>query len=378
VVTADTAAGLANWFATVAEAEQMAEAAAAKPTPNANQPPANKPPAVGNVALPVNQLAELDQLIKQRNALVDRTKLFALLAQVRQGKPLDKPQEKTLRGALPDWFKLYFQMRNFQPVSRRDPNLAALSQLFEQHVTARPDFVEGRVLGAICEVYRGNFARAQELLQQASQFLTDHALNPSPTGHDCCRAWLVLGRPEAVVQFVDVLKDMKAKKSRKSGITDFQAWLVATYAWQTFRYNEAKEFFELALNKAKVWQGGAANAPGLVADAAAFYLLAGAAPPRDPGRGEKLIGLLAAAPPAHWSMQRAQAALKAAEASDEAAQGNAAAAAALWAEAVQELRNCRSDCLPVLDGEIDEQLHAYQSGKPWYRERPKPVPKPGG
>lgn len=377
-VAADTAAGLANWFDTVAEAERLAGQGAAKPAaaggkrgpanPAAPQPaPA---PGAANVAV-----LELKQLIDRRNQLVDRTKLFVLLEQVRRGEQLDPRQEKTLRGALRDWFKIYFEMRDFQPRSRRDPNLADVTGVFAQATGARKDFVEGRILGAVCQLYVGKPDQAAALLEQGSDFLSSHALNPSPLGHDCCAAWLVLGKPEAVTRFIDVLKDLKSKKVLRDGLTPYQVWLVSTHAWQTFRYNEAKEYFELALRKADVWNGGAGDASGLIADAATFYLLAGAAPPRDPSRGEKLIALGAAAPPASWAMQRAQAALKAAQATQAAAEGDAAKARATWAAAVSELEQCRQDCVPVLDAEIDAQLQAYRDGKAWYRARPKPVPQ---
>lgn len=373
---ADTAEGLANWFDTVAEAERLAGQGAAKPAaaggkrgpakPAAPQPaPA---PGAANIAV-----LELKQLIDRRNELVDRTKLFALLEQVRRGESLDPKQEKTLRGALRDWFKIYFEMRDFQPLSRRDPNLADVTGVFAQATGARKDFVEGRILGAVCQAYGGKPDQAAGLLEQASDFLTSHALNPSPLGHDCCAAWLALGKPEAVTRFIDVLKDMKTKKVLRDGLTTYQGWLVATHAWQKFRYNEAKEYFELVLRKANVWNGGAGNAPGLVADAATFYLLAGDAPPRDPGRGEKLIELFAGAPPVSWAMQRAQAALKAAQATEQAAQGDAVKAVKTWAEAVGELEECRKDCLPVLDAEIDAQLQAYRAREAWYRQRPKPA-----
>jgi hypothetical protein len=378
VVAADTADGLANWFETVAEAERLAGQGAAKPAAAGGKlgpanPAAPRPaPAPGGANIAV---LELKQLIDRRNQLVDRTKLFALLEQVRRGEQLDPKQEKTLRGALRDWFKIYFEMRDLQPLSRRDPNLVDVTGVLAQATGTRKDFVEGRILGAVCQVYGGKPDQAAKSLEQASDFLSRHALNPSPIGHDCCAAWLMLGQPEAVTQFIEVLKDLKAKKALRDGLTPFQVWLVATHAWQKFRYNEAKEYFELALKKANVWAGKAAEAPGLVADAASFYLLAGANPPRDPTRGEKLLGLFGGAPPASWAMQRAQAALKASQATQAAAQGDATNARATWAAAVSELEQCRQDCLPVLDVEIDAQLQAYRDEKVWYRERPKPVPQ---
>jgi hypothetical protein len=373
VAAAESSAGLANWFETVAEAERLARPAAKPPKPGADDKPKSKqpgPPQVSGTQKP-NIVQELEGLIKKRNELVTHTKLFELIAQVNQGNPLSPRQQKTLRTALRDWFKLYFQMLDLQPGSRRDPNLVDVAEVYEQAARSRQDFVEGQILGAVCEAYRGDVEKAVQRLNRATDFLNHHALNVSPLGYSCCASWLVLGRPEMVSEFVGVLKGERKRPKRE--ISAYQALLIGTHAWHLFRYNEAREYFEVALQKTDAWKGGACHAPGLVADVATFYLLAGSMPPRDPDRAGKLLEELAKAPPGQsaWPLRRARAAWNAVRATRQADAGDAVTAASLWADAVSELQECRADCPPVLDAEIDAQLQAYRSEKAWYRERPR-------
>lgn len=377
----DTSSGLSAWFETVAEAERMAQQAApghpgpggdgdqqnppgSPPASPGGQPP--QPPAPAGAA---DTNTKLGELIGRRNDLVTKTKLFTLLRKMATRKKLSKPERDALARALRDWFRLYFQMRAFQPNSRRDPNLPEVRRTFDEAVQARGDFVEGRILAAICHLYGGDDDRARKLLLEASGFLTAHALNVSPLGQDCCAHWLALGQPEAVEGYVNVLKDEKTFPRRLR--TPMQAVLVAVHGWQADRPTWAREYFEEALQKARVWNGGGAAAAGLVAEAATFYLLAGTRPPRDPARGEQLLGQLVDMPPEKvtWPLRRARAALAAASAGRKEEAGEQAAADTLWAEAVQELEACRRDCLPTLDGEIDAQLKAYRGRAPWYRER---------
>jgi hypothetical protein len=155
-------------------------------------------------------------------------------------------------------------------------------------------------------------------------------------------------------------------------MTAYQALLVGNHGWQTAEFNNAKTFYQLVVSKADVFT----NPPGpavtpLIADAALFFLAAGNEGVRDPARAEKLLDTIV--PGQHaassWQVRRARAALKATKAERAVAAGDSEAADVLWQEAVAELTASRSESIPTLDAEIDEQLNAYRERKVWYRKR---------
>jgi len=379
-LAADTAGGVANWFETVAEAERLAEAEAGKPqTPPASPPPAPAPvPSLGAseqpprpaVVMPHAQAINPDDLrplIDKRNKLVNRS-LFDAIKRLAEGR---RPNHEQMR-LLKDWFALYFQMRTFVPTSRKDPHLPAVIAILEDAVRRRADFVEGRILAVTCLLYADRSDDARKHLDEASKFLTDRGLNPTPFGLDCCAGWLRFGEPGNVKGFISVLKDKKVVPEEK--LTAFQAWLIANYSWQTFRYNDSKDYFEKALRRAEAFVGEPVPATQrLIADAALFYFVAGNPATRDTKRGDMLLERIPKASQ-FWGARRARAALNAAK----AAAAEEKESAELWEAAVNDLEACRQECLPMLDGEIDEQLATYRRRELWFRQRPTPAPKPDG
>lgn len=374
---ADTPGGVANWFELVAEAERLAEADAHRqekpapapapapvPSPGEDQPPP-RPHAVIAPPPPAN-LDALRALIEKRNRFVNE-RLFETVKKLAAGGRAEPRQIQ----ALTDWFAIYFQMRAFQPTSRRDPNLGSVTEVLQDAIGRRQDFVEGRILLATCHMYAGKPQDARSQLEEASRFLTARGLNPSPFGLDCCGGWLRLGEPDAVKGFVTVLKNERIVPENR--LTVVQAMLVAVHAWQTFRFNDAKSYFEKALRKAKAFDKApmAPGVEGVVADAALFYLVAGNPETRDTRRGAMLLDKIPA-DNRTWTTRRARAALEASKAVD------ADDAAELWDAAVRELEACRQDSLPTLDAEIDEQLARYRTREPWFRERPKAPAKAEG
>lgn len=375
VLAADTAGGVANWFETVAEAERMAEAEIAKQKPPLPPPPAPGPAPDGNQLPPqpaigpgpAANLNELQLLIDKRNKLVNNG-LFNAIKRVNAGGKAN-PQEMR---SLTDWFTTYFRMRAFVPANRRDPNVGAVIGILDNAVKRRGDFVEGRILLVPCLLYAGRHDDAKQHLQGASDFLTNRGLNPTPFGLDCCAGWLRLGQPDQVRAFIVDLKNPKIVPNHK--LNAVQALLVAIHSWQTFRFNDAKDYFEKSLRRADAFNKAEDPAPGvqsLLADAAFFYLAAGNAATRDAGRGVMLMGRIPEANQS-WEVLRARAALSAAQAKD--AQGPEADR--FWADAVRLLEDCRKESLPTLDDEIDEQLARYRLRELWYRERPKDQARP--
>lgn len=157
---ADTAAGVANWFETVAEAERLAEAdAAAGGRPPPGRPrPGNPPPEPQDPSAwsPVD-LNDLTATIDKRNRIVNQRLLDALEDPARRGA-LDRGQI----GTLTDWFKCYFQMREFLPTGRNHPNIGGMTDVLQRAIGQRGDFVEGRILLATCHLYAGQPKDARE------------------------------------------------------------------------------------------------------------------------------------------------------------------------------------------------------------------------
>jgi len=372
---ADTQGGLSNWFETVAEAERLAEQQAQQqqqPQQKPQQPPAVNPGPRPVVApQPAVNVAALRGLIADRNRLIDKTKLLASLAKWAGNKRLDKRESQKLPGDFQRYLALYFQMRDFVPTKRGAPNLPAVVGVFQEAIRARKDFGEGNVLAATCLLYGGDPVSAKQQLEEASKFLTAHWLNVSPPGQDCCYGWLALQRPQAVSGYVDILENPKDFPRRT--LTPYQAMLVGDYGWQTGQFNGAAKFFPLVFIKANA----AKNPPPvpvarMIAKAALFFLAAGNAAARDPERAEKFLETIPAGHPAFdaWEVRRARAALHAWQADQAAANGDQVKANALWQAAVQEIEACRSDSLPTLDAEIDQQIEAYRNRKVWYKQRP--------
>lgn len=370
---AETEGGHANWFATVAEANRLAEEERKK-DPRPAPRPAPPPPDAGGkrpdppVFEPPRPAPHtLDGLITTRNRLIDDERVLDLIRQLAQGR---KPTQREL-GSLSKWFQTYFRIRALVPSSRRDPNLAGTTQALVR-AAQRKDFMEARILGAVCHMFAGNDDAAAKLLDEASRLLHENQLNPSPFGQDCCLAWLLLGQPERVKGYVGVLTNKKLVPERL--MTSFQATLVAMHEWQTYQFNDAKKYFNLAIDKAQILKADdlSEGAQSLAADAALFFLVAGNPGVRNPTQGARLLARI---PDDNrmWRVLRARAALSASKAADAATDGTEAEL--LWEEAVKELDACRQDSLPTLDKEIDAQLAKYRGKQLWYRERP-PVAKP--
>lgn len=368
---ADTPTGLSNWFETVAEAERMAEEEAGR---GAGKQMVDGPsgvdggaPRVNVAPQPVVKQVELQRLVDERNRLIDRTQLLRALARPQNR---NKAQQQKLNADLMAWLTLYLKLRAFVPTSRREPNLPVTAGTLEAAIGKRHDFGEGRILAAACHLYGGDFERARQRLDEASKFLSDHGLNVSPPGQDCCSSWLALQRPQAVKGYVETLENPKVFPPRI--MTAYQSLLVGNHGWQTAEFNNAKTFYQRVVSKTEVFKKPpAASVVPMVADVALFFLAAGSEGVRDPERAERLLDRIVRGQPAAdaWQVRRARAALQATKAHQAVAEGRLAEGSDLWQDAARELTACRQDSLPTLDAEIDEQLQAYREKKVWYRQR---------
>lgn len=359
-----------RWFDLVAEADQMAQDEKPKPLP---PPPA--PAAQGAVApeLPAPPAPDmvLARLIDDRQRHVDDTNLFATLEKMRAGKPPKDPRK--LGGDMKRWFELYYMMRQIVPMSRADAGLNDVTQTLENAINARKqrgkdDFVEGRILAAVCHLYAGDQIKAASRLDEAARFLDGRLLNMSAVGNDCCFAGLLLGKTDAVKANIAMLKDDKVFP--KSRLTPFQMSLVAMHAWQTANLPTADDWFGRVVIKSRATKKPkieVADGAELIAGAALFWLAAHDRDERDPARASELLKKIPDTVQL-WQVRRARAAQKAHQAAEFQANGSTQDADRLWNEAAQELEACQQESLPTLDAEIDAQLAAYRGRKPWYRE----------
>lgn len=235
------------------------------------------------------------------------------------------------------WLQTYREMRARLKPDRRDPDRAAVLAALEAGTTRRNDFYEGHVLAALSQAYDGNAEAANKHLAAACVGYARLRLFFSLLGPDCCEAYLLLGKPEMVKDWVAAVKKMESGKRQ----TALLCWLVANTALEAGKANEAKIFFDRALAKAglhKADEGGSQPEP-LLGDAAFFYVTA----PNEKLRNlEKARELLAKAPEAseHWRVLRARVALLAAEGRQ--------------AEAQAALDACRARAPAVLDESLTE------------------------
>lgn len=263
-----------------------------------------------------------------------------------------QPLYERVRPAIAKWLSCYQRMRSLLRPDRRDPNRRGVLNVLDAAILQRDDFYEGHVLAALSEIYDGDADAALKHLGRARAGFDKFRLYDSVFAHDWCDAYLLLGQPGSVEQFVAEIRKLDALRQ-----TSVRCWLVGRCGMLQGRDNEADGFFQKALTKAKVFteKGPPAGVEPLLGDAALFYLTANQEAKRNVDKARKI---LEEAPRGcdDWRVIRARAAL--------------AAADGAWDDAIKRLDACRGAAPPTIDGELAAQREAYGSKEPWSRPRP--------
>lgn len=377
---------------------------AAEPRPVVNQAPAAPPP---------NAVAELNQLIAKRHAIVDGCGFFQLIdktlkaeqtfmgakarlvaangaiqrattdiniARVQKNEGMESRALSNLEAAkravleadgdtkrawreyqalwgqlgpkIKDFLDIYRAMRQFVVSDRASPRLVAARDTFNRACEQRGDFHEGRVLAALCEVYAGGAVAAEQHLKQGA-FFGQELFFAWPPASDMCLAYLLVGKPNAVDPWVKWVKGIDEKRK-----TPTRCWLVAMQGAMECKDNLAKEWFDRCgrrINATAKKQNRPPVIPPEVAGEWAFFLMTCPnAKFRDLAKAKELLGNLV--PDASWHVARAAAAVTAEEGQWEDARRDAALAA--------------KHGPVVLSNEFNEQVTAYENRQPWMRSRP--------
>lgn len=243
-----------------------------------------------------------------------------------------------LRRDIPDFLRCYDEFRRIVPHERGAVN-AELIDRIEQHDRQSPEWVEGAIVAAMLSVYDGDDAQAESHLERAATLLKAcPPLLRSMLAEDGCSAWLLLGRPDKVSNYIAMIKRIPA--NRRSAMEE---WLIGADARVRGRHADAVKQLTAALNKAKK-----KATPALIAEAALAQLLA------DPNgrrfaKAEELLDEVK--DNETWPVLQSRAALAGAE--------------SRWGDAVHLVELCRAKAPPCLDSELDAQKTSYENEKVW-------------
>lgn len=265
-----------------------------------------------------------------------------------------QPLIESVQPEIGPWMECYWRMRRAVQFDRRDPNRQAVLGILKDAVGSRADFIEGRVLAAILEVFDGNAAGAEDHLKTACKGMARYNLFGTPFANDGCLGYLLLGRPDMVGDFIAAVRKLDAPRQ-----TAFRCWLVGLGGMLQCKDNEAAAYLQKALAKIDFYKKDKevpAEAAALLGDAALFRLTAHNEAQRDT---DKARDILAGTSPDWdvWQVHRARAALAAAD-------GN-------WPEAIQHIDRCGQACPPSLAEEVAAQREAYEGQELWIRPRLK-------
>lgn len=371
----------------------------------------------GPVAPAPNVVAQIDQLIAARHALVDGCNFFQLIdqflkaqqraavaqarvvqinlaanrasadiniARVQQNDAMARQAEANLSEArrqmaqaqpelnealqrlqaawgqlepnIAKFLKLYRDMRQFVAYDRTSPRLAATRDALNRSCGQRADFHEGRVLAAVCEAYAGNAESAKQHLQKGA-FFGQEIFFSWPPANDMVLAYLLLGQPDAVDNWVKWVRDIDEKRK-----TPTRCWLVALQGAIECKDNQAAEWFkrcERRINSTANKAGQPPIIPVEVAGEWAFFLTTcNNQQLRDLPKAKELLD--GRGVESSWYVARAVAAMAAAE--------------DRWPDAKRDVERAAEHGPGVLDDEFSQQVTAYTNAEPWTRPRPaKPV-----
>ena len=343
----------------------------ASPPPAPRQPPARPDPPSAAVAA----VARLQQLVRERNAIVDECTLFktldaALAAEAAVTRAIEglnaavrsragnkklvdlekqvvaktaevKPLYDRLKPRIQPWVGSYLALRDLLEPRRADDFDAAVTAALDREIDARPDFFEGRILAAKRRAYTDDARGAESQLDKVGDTIVKYRLFLCPMAHDCCHAWLLLGKPGEVSPYIEHLRKLELPFQ-----TPERCRLVALQQAELGRYLVARDYFGRALRKA-----GPASDEGILGDAALFYLTAGNDEVRQP---DKAVELLQRIDPAsvRWEVVRARAA--------------AAAQRGEWEQATAIMDDCVKAVPTAFRADAEAQRRAYAAKEPWH------------
>jgi hypothetical protein len=247
-----------------------------------------------------------------------------------------QPLYERIQPNLGPWLQTYVKMRLFLKPDRRDPNRPAVLAALERGIAGRGDFYEGRVLAALAWAYEGDAMAAEAHLAEACRGYARLRLFYSLLGPDCCHAYLLLGNPEMVKDWVAEVKSWNVRRQ-----SPLLCWLVAAALFLEHKDNDAKTFFERSLSKAGVFKpkAGEPLPEPLLGDAAFFYATTENQKLRDLDKARELLAR-ASEPSESWQVLRARAAVLFAEGKG--------------AEAEAALDACRERAPKVLDERLNQ------------------------
>lgn len=271
-----------------------------------------------------------------------------------------QPLYQRIRPALAEWMLCYQELHGLLQSDRRDPSRGPVLDALDQAVKSRNDFYEGRVLAALAEIYEGRTKDAIRNLAKACEGFRKYRLFGTVFAHDCCHAYLLLGKTDMVKEYVTNVQKLEANRQ-----TSVRCWLVGVWATLECRDHEADVYYRRALAKTKVLshEEPVSGLDPLLGDAACFYLTA-SNPKRRDGKFARIILQKAADDSDDWRVVRARAAVAASEGQ--------------WERAVALTHAVCVSAPPTMDGELALQLEAYRRNEEWTRARPgaKAVPAP--
>jgi hypothetical protein len=225
----------------------------------------------------------------------------AIVAEQNQQQKL-APLVKKRNDAIGPWLRNYRELRSLHVEDRRDPNRPAILAALEQATIGRHDFYEGHVLAALALAYEGKADAADRHLQAACAGFAQFGLFGGDWGADCCQAYLLLEKPEQVKDYVATIRKLAATRQ-----TPLLCWLVAQAAVLDGKENEAKTYFERSLRAAGFYDKKEPILPEqLVGEAARFYAIADKAGDLDKA---KTILSRATKGADHWQYLRGEAAV---------------------------------------------------------------------
>jgi hypothetical protein len=243
-----------------------------------------------------------------------------------------------LQRNLPTFFQHYIALRQLLP-HERGPANAKLLEFLRDREGACQDWVEGQVVMAVAEAYDGDAREAEARLERAGTIMRScPQLITTMVAEDCCSTWLLLGKADKVVPYVNVVRGTPVRV--RPAVHD---WLLGADARVRGRYDDAATSLLRAVGKAKK-----KAPPSLIAETALAVLLADSKGRRT-AKAADLLGDVKSEE--SWPVLQSRAALAAAE--------------GRWGDAMRLIESCQQKAPPCLDEQLAAQRASYVEQQIW-------------